>query len=330
MLTKTYIHNSLKAMFRHKKLSAASFFTLLIIVTALHLRAQLPEIAPEGSAGATPMTPNTEQQTINNTDSTTQPEAIINLPSDSITQTTPAQPLIADSVVTIKAEPKTQKIVGDTIYYPDIIYSPMPKKYEIAGIKVTGMPGSDEYLIIGFSGLNVGDKIEIPGEEITAAVKRFWRQGLYSKIQIHAEKIVGDKVWLDIELKARPRMSEMVFHGAKSGEKKDLTEKLGMVSGQQLTPNIIAQAKTIIERYYSAKGFKNAVIEIKEVPDLSNRDYVTLNVYINRNNKVKVHKIYIDGNSELSDNKIKRAMKKTNENGNILNLFKQKKFVDQD
>ena len=45
---------------------------------------------------------------------------------------------------------------------------------------------------------------------------------------------------------------------------------------------------------------------------------------------MKVHKIYIAGNEVLSDRKVKGAMKKTNENGNILNLFKQKKFVDSD
>lgn len=124
----------------------------------------------------------------------------------------------------------------DTIYNPDIIYSPIPKQYEIAGIKVTGIPESDEYLIVGFSGLSIGDKVDIPGAAITDAVKRFWRQGLYSKVEINVEKIAGDKVWLDIDLQRQPRMSEMTFTGTKGGEKKDIIERLGMVSGQQLTP----------------------------------------------------------------------------------------------
>lgn len=218
----------------------------------------------------------------------------------------------------------------DTVYAPDVIYSPIPKTYEIAGIKVTGIPSEDDYLIIGHSGLLKGERIEIPGTEITNAVKRLWRQGLYSKVQINIEKVVGDKAWLEIALQRQPRMSELRFEGAKGGEKKDIKEALAMVEGQQLTPNIIARAKKIVEDYYAKKGFKNATVNVIQHPDLSKENASILEFVINRNAKVKVHKIYIDGNEVLSDNRIKRTMKKTNENGNLLNLFKQKKFVDRD
>ena len=214
--------------------------------------------------------------------------------------------------------------VVDTVYNPDIIYTPIPKKYEIAGIEVKGIPENDHYLIVGYSGLSIGDRIDIPGEDITAAVKRFWRQGLYSKVEINVAKMAGDKVWLDIELQRQPRMSEMRFNGMKSGEKKDLEQRLGMVPGQQLTPNIIAQVKRITEEFFAKKGFKNALVQVKEEPDLSKENQVILTVDVNKNAKVKVHKIYIEGNEMLSDSKIKRAMKKTNEKGDLLKLFSQK------
>lgn len=218
----------------------------------------------------------------------------------------------------------------DTIYNPNIIYTSMPKTYEIAGIKVSGLTDADEYSIISSCGLAVGDRVEVPGDAISRAVKRFYRQGIYSRVQIKADKIVGDKIWLDINLRQLPRMSEMTFTGAKGGEMKDLKEQLGMVSGQQLTPNIVARAKQIVENYYSAKGFKNAKVSVTQHNDLSKENQVILQFDVNRNSKVKVHKIYISGNDVLSDGKVKRAMKKTNENGNLLNLFKQKKFVEQD
>ena len=218
----------------------------------------------------------------------------------------------------------------DTIYNPNVIYSPIPKVYEIAGIKVSGVDHVDDYVIIGYSGLAVGEKIEIPGDAITNAVKRFYRQGLYSKVQIKLEKVVGDKAWLEIVLRQQPRLSEMKYIGVKSNEKKDLEERLGMIPGQQITPNIIARAEQIIRNYYATKGFKNAYVKIEQHNDLSKENQVILDVNVNKNNKVKVNKIYIDGNEVLSDNKLKRTMKKTNENGNILNLFRQKKFVDSD
>ena len=224
----------------------------------------------------------------------------------------------------------TLPVASDTIYNPDVIYSPMPRSYEIAGIDVKGVNNVDDYVIIGYSGLSVGEKVEIPGDDITNAVKRFWRQGLYSKVQIKVTKIVGDKAWLEIDLRQQPRMSELRFEGVKGGERKDLNERLGMVEGQQLTPNIIDRAKKIIQKYYADKGFKNASVTMRQQPDLSKENQVILTADIDRHNKVKVHKIYIDGNEVLSDSRVKRAMKKTNEKGNLLNIFKQKKFVDSD
>lgn len=232
--------------------------------------------------------------------------------------------------VSARADVATPSLPGDTIFNPDIIYSPIPKSYEIAGINVEGINHVDDYVIVANSGLSVGEKVDIPGDAITNATKRLWRQGLYSKVNITADKIYGDKVWLTIHLLQQPRMSEMRFSGVKGGEKKDITERLSMVEGQQITPNIVDRATKIIKDYYGAKGFKNAVVSIKQVPDLSKENQVILDVNVDRHNKVKVHKIYIGGNEVLSDRKVKGAMKKTNENGNILNLFKQKKFVDSD
>ena len=220
--------------------------------------------------------------------------------------------------------------LNDTIYEPEIIYSPIPRVYEIAGITVTGIPSSEDYLVIGHSGLSVGDRVEIPGDALTIATKRLWRQGLYSKVQINVTKIVGNQAWLEIALRQQPRMSEMRFEGVSNGDRKNLIERLGMVAGQQLTPNILARAKQIISNYYASKGFKNAKVNIIQQPDLSKENQVILLVQVDKHNKVKVHKIYIDGNEVMSDGKVKRAMKKTNENGNILNIFKQKKFVDSD
>lgn len=227
-------------------------------------------------------------------------------------------------------DPVVASVDQDTIYSPTVIYSPMPKSYEIADITVQGVSHVDDYHIIAFSGLSVGEKLEIPGNEISNAVKRFYRQGIYSKVQILVTKTVGDKAWLTIVLRQHPRMSEMRFNNISSGDKKDIIERLGMVPGHQVTPNIIKRAEQIIQNFYAAKGFKNAQVHITEHPDLSKENQVILDVAVNKNSKVKVHKIYVEGNEILSDNKVKRAMKKTNENGNILNLFKQKKFVEQD
>ncbi|MCM1491112.1 MAG: outer membrane protein assembly factor BamA [Muribaculum sp.] len=234
-------------------------------------------------------------------------------------------------VVSMSASDAVSQTVGnDTIYAPDIIYSPIPKMYEIAGIKVTGVPNTEDYVIIGYSGLSIGEKVEIPGDAISTAVKRFYRQGLYSQVEISLEKVVGDKAWLEISLKENPRMADIRFTGVKGGEKKDLLERLGVEKGQQLNPNIVQRIRQVVQKYYEGKGFKNVIVTSTQQPDLSQENYDFLTVNVDRQNKVKVHKIYINGNKVLSDRKFKNAMKKTNENHDILNLFKQKKFIDTD
>ncbi|MDE5812899.1 MAG: outer membrane protein assembly factor BamA, partial [Muribaculaceae bacterium] len=198
-----------------------------------------------------------------------------------------------------------QTPANDTIYNPDIIYSPIPKVYEIAGIKVTGVPDVEDYVIIGYSGLSVGERIEIPGEAISTAVKRFYRQGLYSKVEINLEKTVGDKAWLEISLKQQPRMAELRFTGVKGGEKKDLLERLGVEKGQQLTPNIVARIVQVVKQYYVDKGFKNVIVTSSQQPDLSQENYNYLTVNVDRQSRVKVHKIYVNGNNVLTDRKFK-------------------------
>lgn len=221
-------------------------------------------------------------------------------------------------------------VSNDTIYNPKVIFSGMPQKYEIAGIKVTGVDNYEDYIIIGYSGLSVGQRIEIPGDEIRAAAKRFWRQQLFSSVKIKVEKTYGDKAWLEIELRQQPRISQINYIGMKKGEREDIQARLGLTKGNQITPNIADRARQIIEKYYDSKGFKNATVRVDQKPDLSNENEVIVDVVVDKHNKVKVHRIYIDGNEVLSDGKLKRVMKKTNEGRNLLKLFSQKKFVPDD
>lgn len=222
------------------------------------------------------------------------------------------------------------RTVNDTIYNPKVIFSGNPQKYEIAGIKVTGVDNYEDYIIIGYSGLAVGQRIDIPGDEITNAAKRFWHQGLFSKVQIKVNKIYGNKAWLEFVLRQQPRVSVINYVGMKKGEQKDITEKLGLQVGNQMTPNIADRIKMIVEKYFKDKGFEKVTCEVNQREDLSKQNEVIVDIVVDKHSKIKVHKIYIDGNQVLSDGRIKRTMKKTNEKGSLIKLFSQKKFVASD
>ncbi len=218
----------------------------------------------------------------------------------------------------------------DTIYNPKINFGGIPSTYEIADIQVTGADNYEPHIIIGYSGLRAGERIELPGTAITNAAKRLWNQRLFSQVKIEVDKIAGDKVWLTLNLRQQPRITKVVYSGAKKGERQDIEERLQLQPGQQITQNAINRAEMIIKKYYEGKGFGNADVVVTLHDDLSNPNCVFVDINIDKHDKIKVHKIYIDGNEVLSDRAVKGAMKKTNENGDILNLFKQKKFVESD
>lgn len=219
---------------------------------------------------------------------------------------------------------------ADTIYNPPVSYAGTARTYEIADLKVVGAPTYDDNIIIGYTGLRVGDRVEIPGNEITNASRRLMRQRLFAQARIKVDKIVGDKAWIVLEVRTHPRISEINYNGVKKSEREDLQERLQLHVGNQFTQNDVNRTTDIVKKYFADKGFGNAKVNVVRREDLSKQNEIILDININKNDKVKVHKIYINGNEVLSDNEIQRVMKKTNEKGKLVNLFRQKKFVESD
>lgn len=234
-------------------------------------------------------------------------------------------------------ESDTTKVENESGEVPVISYSLSPKQYKIEDIKVTGVKNYDDFVLIGFSGLSVGDMITVPGEEITAAVNRFWKHGLFSDVKILASKIQDDKVWLEIRLKQRPRISEVNYNGIKKGEREDLEAKLNLKKGFQITPNLIDRAKIVIQKFFDGKGFKNVDVQIVQKDDVSKEGEVIVDINIDKNEKTKINQIIFTGNSMLKDADLKKAMKKTNEKfawkrwkTSIKEMFSTKKFVTEE
>ena len=223
----------------------------------------------------------------------------------------------------------------DKIVYPDITYAGSPRDVVIGGINVSGMSGYEDYMLTGISGLTVGQHIELPGTAITEAVKRYWKHGLFSEVQIAADSLVGDKVYLHISLKARPRVSQINYIGLKKSERQDMEQKLGILKGGQITPNMIDRAKILGKKYFEDKGFKNADIEIQQRDDVASKNEVILDVIIDKKEKMRVRNIVIEGNEKLSNLRIKGglfrkgAFAKTHEAGKLATFLKSKKFTPE-
>lgn len=223
----------------------------------------------------------------------------------------------------------------EKIVNPNITYAGNPITYRLAGLRVTGVIGYEDYVLTGISGLAVGQKIEVPGTAISDAVKRYWKHGLFSDVSISADSIVGEDIYLNIHLKTRPRVSTINYNGISKKEKEDMESKLGLLKGGQITPNMIDRAKVLAKKYFEDKGYKNAEINIVQRDDNNNKNQVTLDVNIDKKKKMKVHKIYIDGNQELSDKKLKGglfkkgAFSKIHESGTLASFLKSKKYTPE-
>ena len=223
----------------------------------------------------------------------------------------------------------------DKIVNPDISYAGTPRTCEIGGLAVKGVEGYEDYVLIGLSGLTVGQTISLPGTEITDAVKRYWKHGLFSKVSITADSIVGSKVYLCINLATRPRVSTINYYGLKKSEREDMEAKLGIMKGSQITPNMLDRAKILAKKYFDDKGYKNAEIEIVQRDDVTSKNEVILDVTIDKKSKMRVRKIIFDGNEQLKDSKIKGSLfkkgsfGKINEAGKFKNFFKPKKFTPE-
>lgn len=210
---------------------------------------------------------------------------------------------------------------------PIISYSGTPKKFEIADITVTGIQNYDPSILINLSGLRIGQAIAVPGDDITQAIKKYWEHGLFSDVKILATKIENRKIYLEIQLKERPRLSEIVYYGLKKSEKEAISEKVAMMKGSQVTPFLVSRAEKYIKAHFVEKGFYNTEVKIFQRNDTTANNQVVLEITVDKQEKVKVNRIYIDGNNVFSDFEAEWAMKKTNERGRVYNFFRTKKFV---
>lgn len=179
-----------------------------------------------------------------------------------------------------------------------------PKAYELGGITISGLKYLDESILLNITGLQVGDTINVPGEEITNAVKKLWDQGLFSDIKIDISKILNKAVFLEIYLQEKPRLSKYTFSGISKSDADDIREKIKLVKGNQINDNILLNAKNIIRNFYIEKGFYNIEVNIKQKDDTTIANHVILYIDIIKNTRVKISNIQLIGSDIVKEKKL--------------------------
>ena len=238
--------------------------------------------------------------------------------------------IVALSILLLSVQPMIAQTDDAGQDNPVILYSGRAARYEIADIVVTGIEENNHKTLIKLSGLSVGQRVAVPGHDITDAMKRLWGTGLFANVKIRALRTSGDKIWLEMYVEQNPKIKEVVFHGVRKGEASELEDKIGMFPGSQITQNGLNRSEKLIRKYFDEKGFKDAYVRVQQRSEPDEDGLAYVDVYIDKKEKVKVRTIHLEGNDALTDRNIKKIMKKTNEKGKIREFFRTKKFVNDE
>ncbi len=216
-----------------------------------------------------------------------------------------------------------QRGIGSNVI--DVDYA-SPKQYEIGGIKATGVRFLDPNSLITITNLRVGDKITVPGDKLSSAIKKLWEQQILGDVKVVVTKVEGDYIFLEFQLKEKPRLSKFKFTGVRKSEADDIRESIRLIRGKVVTDAILANTKSKVEKYYTNKGYRKAEVNVIQRNDSSMVNSVILDIMVDKRERVKIDKIAFLGNNSMSDGKLKRKMKETKER-KIYRLFKSSKLL---
>lgn len=201
-----------------------------------------------------------------------------------------------------------------------------PDEYIIGGIEVSGVEFLDPNTLKSIIGLKEGDKIKVPGDKIKNSIEKLWDQGILGDINVKATKVEGEYIYLKYELKERPRLSKFIFFGVKSGEEKDLKNKINLVRGKVLTRALMKNTKKKIKDYFTEEGYLNTEVNMKKARDTMLSNSVILRIEVDKKERVKIEDINFIGNEVFSDGKLRRTMDDTKEKS-FWRFFNTSKFI---
>ena len=203
-----------------------------------------------------------------------------------------------------------------------------PKEYVLKKIKVEGVNYLSGDRLIALTGLQEGDKVEIPGQQLSGIVNRLWLQRKFSDVGFYIDSLSprGDSCILVLKVQERPRVSKWLFSGVRRSEESDLTERLKLRRGGELSDYVEKSSIDIIKNYYKEKGFYLVDVHLTHEPDSTVKNAVKATFHVNKGNKIKIEKINFNGVEEsIKVKKLAKAMKKTKDRS-LYNFFKSKKF----
>jgi outer membrane protein insertion porin family len=194
---------------------------------------------------------------------------------------------------------------------------------ELAKITVVGTQTVQAGQVVGWTGLRVGDSVS--QETIATAIRRLFETGKFSDIFVYRAPAEGG-VEIIFNVTENPRLAEVRYEGLKKIKEDDLQEQVDLMVGDFAVPSKIRRSRDAIRDKYRSEGYYNAKVEAVTTPQADGR--VALVYHVTEGDKVKVHKIFFEGNEAFTRDHLKGVMK-TKEDGFFRGgTFKEPEFEE--
>ncbi|MDR0228378.1 MAG: BamA/TamA family outer membrane protein [Flavobacteriaceae bacterium] len=205
-----------------------------------------------------------------------------------------------------------------------------PVTYTLGDINVTGKFNYNPQTVVTFTGLHKGQKITVPGEELSDALKKLWKLGFFKDINIYQTSVVNDTINIELSLNELPRLNDITIKGYKKAKSEALIKEAKLTKGKIVNENLLSTTKYFLLNKYKKDGFYNTKVTINTVATDSTNKKANMVIGIDKGKKVRISEIKFEGNKELTDSKLKSAMKDTKERSpfNPLRIFKPSKFIN--
>lgn len=185
------------------------------------------------------------------------------------------------------------------------------KIYEIGEINVTGVKTFSPQTVVAYTGLRKGQRIQIPGEEISATINKLWKLELFSDIEFFITKIDGDVADLELYIQELPTLSDYTIKGIKKGKIESIVKDTDIKKGKKLSKNFLSTTKNYIQNKYRKDGFLNAKVTIDTKPDTTGVNNQKMLISLDRGDRVKVRSVNMNGNSIYKTKKLLKKFKNT-------------------
>lgn len=204
-----------------------------------------------------------------------------------------------------------------------------PAQYTVGGVNITGLQRYDKNIVLHLSGLSVGSKVDVPGEKLSGSIEYLWRQNIFSAISLLADSVIGNTIYLRYVVTEIPYQAGPVQLGGISRAEANKLD--GLLKAYTYTP-VSKQHTTLVQNtiltYFKDKGYHGATVNFSQQPFKADTNRVVLTAHVNKGQRVKINKISITGNANLSDARLRRGMRNTKEH-RWYGILKPSKFDAQ-